>query len=149
MNTVPAIYCTSYCNKGHFLQDGVPAEHECFVLPPAALRAESEDKIAEACRLIAEAKPLRRHRGRKLVDPPRRLKKDRLDIRQMDGVDPNRPTLSERLRYLIEISGKSPTELSRATGVERCTIARFYSGQRSMHLDLADRLFAYLESIQS
>jgi hypothetical protein len=34
------VYCTSFCNKGHRLRDGLPVEHECYVLPTAALHAE-------------------------------------------------------------------------------------------------------------
>ena len=30
-------YVTSYCNFAHRLNDGKPVEHECAILPPAAL----------------------------------------------------------------------------------------------------------------
>lgn len=33
-------YCTSYCNHPHRVRDGYPIGHECYILPPAALRAE-------------------------------------------------------------------------------------------------------------
>ena len=50
---VCAIYLTSYCNHGHYLNDGKPVDHECHVLPPRALQLERE----------GAAKPLRTHRG--------------------------------------------------------------------------------------
>lgn len=56
------IFCTSYCNRGHKLKTGVPVEHECYVLPPRALKLEREEKYAEAIKAI-EARPLRRHSG--------------------------------------------------------------------------------------
>lgn len=54
------IYCTSYCNQGHRLSDGKPVQHECYVLPPAALQAERDGNTDEVIRLIQAAKPLRR-----------------------------------------------------------------------------------------
>ena len=33
-------YCTSFCNFAHRLRDGMPVNHECYVLNPAGLRAE-------------------------------------------------------------------------------------------------------------
>lgn len=47
-----AIYCTSYCNKGHRLSDGKPVEHECRIIPPAALRAEMEGRFEEAIEIL-------------------------------------------------------------------------------------------------
>jgi hypothetical protein len=57
------IWTTSYCNHAHRLADGVPIEHECYVLPPAALRAERINNFEEATRLLEAAKPMRVHRG--------------------------------------------------------------------------------------
>lgn len=54
---------TSYCNRGHRLKDGVPIDHECHVLPPAALRAECGGDVSTAIEIISDAKPLRQHRG--------------------------------------------------------------------------------------
>ena len=48
------IYCTSYCNFGHRLSDGKPVDHECYILPPAALEAEREDNYELACELISK-----------------------------------------------------------------------------------------------
>lgn len=56
------IYCTSFCNHGHRLTDGKPVDHECYIIPPAALAAERDDRIADAIALI-EASPRVRHRG--------------------------------------------------------------------------------------
>jgi len=57
-----AIYCTSYCNHGHRVDDGVPVEHECYVLPPAALAAEMEGDYERAQFLLAGTNK-RAHRG--------------------------------------------------------------------------------------
>jgi hypothetical protein len=37
------VYCTTYCNRGHRVKDGVPVGHECYVLPAEAVRREMED----------------------------------------------------------------------------------------------------------
>lgn len=50
------IYCTSYCNFGHYLDTGAPVGHECRRLPPAALKAEREGDFQLACELIAKAR---------------------------------------------------------------------------------------------
>lgn len=51
-------YVTTYCNFAHRLADGKPIEHECHILPPAALRAEMQGDTATAIELIQTAKPL-------------------------------------------------------------------------------------------
>lgn len=66
------IYCTSYCNHGHDTDDGVPVEHECYVLPPAALKAEMDGDF-ETARAGMERRPLRVHRGRKQSVYTRRI----------------------------------------------------------------------------
>ena len=33
-------YCTSFCNQTHRLHDGMPVNHECYVLNPKGLTAE-------------------------------------------------------------------------------------------------------------
>lgn len=60
-----AVYCTSYCNRGHDLATGKPIGHECHILPPAALQAEREGRASESIAAIERAKPLRTHRGLK------------------------------------------------------------------------------------
>lgn len=37
-----AYYCTSFCNFAHSLKTGRPIGHECYIIPPAALRIERE-----------------------------------------------------------------------------------------------------------
>lgn len=36
------VFCTTFCNKPHRLSDGVPLNHECYVLKPAGLRHERD-----------------------------------------------------------------------------------------------------------
>jgi len=38
------IYCTSFCNFGHYLDTGRPIGHECYIIPPRFLQMEREDK---------------------------------------------------------------------------------------------------------
>ncbi len=38
-----AVYCTSFCNHGHRLRDGMPVEHQCYRIPPNLLEAERQD----------------------------------------------------------------------------------------------------------
>lgn len=56
-------YVTSYCNKPHSEQSGKPIEHECYVLPPEAIRLEKAGDTDAAVRLLQSSAPLRRHRG--------------------------------------------------------------------------------------
>lgn len=58
-------YCTTYCNQSHTVDSGHPLNHECYILPPRALRLEMEGKFHEAIEAITHAKPLRAHRGTK------------------------------------------------------------------------------------
>ena len=54
----PYSYYSTYCNKGHRMRDGKPIEHECRIIPPAALWAEREldfDRASE----IMRSKPVR------------------------------------------------------------------------------------------
>ena len=44
-------YCTSFCNHSHHLSNGRPIGHECYVIPPALLRAE-RDLGAEAALVV-------------------------------------------------------------------------------------------------
>jgi hypothetical protein len=57
------IYCTSYCNQGHRLSDGKPVDHECIILPPKALQAERDGDYEGAIDILADASPLKPHRG--------------------------------------------------------------------------------------
>ena len=54
----PDIYMPTYCNKGHWLSTGQPIDHECVVLPPAALQAERDGNFDKAIEILA-SKPLR------------------------------------------------------------------------------------------
>ena len=57
------VYCTSYCNQGHRLSDGKPVGHECYVLPPEALRAECWGDTGKALEVLAGWVQRRSHRG--------------------------------------------------------------------------------------
>lgn len=52
---VIAFYVTTFCNKAHRMRDGKPVAHECYVLPPAALRAERDGDMRRAIELIQAA----------------------------------------------------------------------------------------------
>jgi hypothetical protein len=56
-------FCTSFCNHSHSTISGKPLGHECYVLPPHALRAERAGDIEEALRLMSASRPLRVHPG--------------------------------------------------------------------------------------
>lgn len=59
-----SFYVTTFCNHAHRLSDGKPLNHNCYVLPPAALQIERDGgDIDKAIALIQAAKPLREHRG--------------------------------------------------------------------------------------
>ena len=53
-------------------------------------------------------------------------------------------TLSDVLRRAIRESGEPYLRLEQETGVHRASISRFVSGERSLRLDVADKLAAYL-----
>ena len=61
-----AIYCTSYCNFGHRVRTGRPVGHECYVLPPAMLRAERDGDIERANKIL-HAHRARHGTGRTVV----------------------------------------------------------------------------------
>jgi hypothetical protein len=50
------IYCTTYCNQGHRVSDGKPVNHECRILPPAALVAEINGDYETAIALLSAEK---------------------------------------------------------------------------------------------
>lgn len=56
------IYCTSYCNQGHRVKDGMPVDHECRVIPPKALKAEIEGDVTKAIDIM-QTTPQRWSRG--------------------------------------------------------------------------------------
>lgn len=35
------VYCTTFCNQGHRVGDGLPVDHECYILNAAQLRNEA------------------------------------------------------------------------------------------------------------
>lgn len=51
--------------------------------------------------------------------------------------------ISDALRKAIAESRLTYTELERATGVKRASIMRFMRGERTLRLDMADKLAAY------
>jgi len=53
--------------------------------------------------------------------------------------------MTEVLRQAIVDSGLPLLTLSKKTGVERASIRRFVLGERSLRLDMADKLAAYFE----
>ena len=56
-------FVTTYCNKPHRLEDGKPIDHECYILPTAALHAERDGQIARAMIVLAHWKKRRVHKG--------------------------------------------------------------------------------------
>ncbi len=56
-----AVVVTTFCNRAHLL-DGRPLDHECFVLPPEALRAEDAEDYQSACDLL-NGRELKPHSG--------------------------------------------------------------------------------------
>jgi plasmid maintenance system antidote protein VapI len=54
------------------------------------------------------------------------------------------PTLSDRLRQAIQSAEQSRYEIGLAVGVAQSVLSRFVAGKRSITLDTADRLAAYL-----
>ena len=80
--TAHGIYVTSYCNKPHFLADGRPVEHECYVLPAAALVAERDGDIAKATDIMGRWTNRREHAG---VRMPKRTAKPKKTDAATDG----------------------------------------------------------------
>jgi hypothetical protein len=56
-------YVTSFCNFPHRLSDGKPINHECYILPTAALVAETQGRYQTAQDILSEWKNRRRHAG--------------------------------------------------------------------------------------
>ena len=47
-----AIYCTTFCNHGHYVDTGEPVDHECITIPPEALAAEMNGDFEGAISLM-------------------------------------------------------------------------------------------------
>jgi len=56
-------YVTTYCNFAHRLIDGQPIDHNCFVLPPAALMAERGGDVPKGVEILNLFTPLRESLG--------------------------------------------------------------------------------------
>jgi plasmid maintenance system antidote protein VapI len=57
----------------------------------------------------------------------------------------NKTPIADALRRMIAESGMSYSALERETGVARASVMRFISGERTLRLDMADRLAAFFE----
>ena len=51
--------------------------------------------------------------------------------------------IADALRQAVRDSGLSLQKLAEATGVERASLSRFVRGERTLRLDMADRLAVY------
>ena len=51
-SSIREIFLTSFCNHGHDVNTGRPIDHERYVLPPAALRAERDGDVEKAIRIF-------------------------------------------------------------------------------------------------
>jgi len=54
-------------------------------------------------------------------------------------------TITEVIRKAIVDSGLPLQQIADRTGVERASLSRFVRGERSLRLDMADRLATYFE----
>ncbi len=52
-------------------------------------------------------------------------------------------SITETLRQAIAESGMALQALANATGVERASLSRFVARERSLRLDMADKIAAY------
>lgn len=46
-------YVTTYCNRSHDVKTGKPIGHNCYILPPAAIRAEMRGDYDEANKILS------------------------------------------------------------------------------------------------
>jgi plasmid maintenance system antidote protein VapI len=53
-------------------------------------------------------------------------------------------TMTEVLRKAVLDTGLPLLQIAEAAGIERASLSRFVRGQRTLRLDMADRLAAYL-----
>jgi hypothetical protein len=58
-------YVSTYCNFAHDVATGKPIEHECRVIPPAALKLEMEGDYAGAQSILADTPARYMRRGMK------------------------------------------------------------------------------------
>lgn len=69
-----------------------------------------------------------------------------LTIGKMPKPKPRPPaTMSDVLRAAVAASGLTLAAIHEATGVQPASLSRFLRGERSMRLDLADKLAAYFD----
>jgi plasmid maintenance system antidote protein VapI len=54
-------------------------------------------------------------------------------------------SMSEILRQAVRDSGLPLLRIAQAAGVERASLSRFVRGERTLRLDMADRLAAYFK----
>lgn len=59
-------WVSTYCNFAHDLDTGEPIDHECHMIPPAALKAEMDGDFELAIEIMS-GKPMK-HRRRVRVD---------------------------------------------------------------------------------
>lgn len=53
---LPAAYASTYCNHPHSMTSGKPIAHECYHIPPAALRLERHGLFTEAIGIMESVK---------------------------------------------------------------------------------------------
>jgi hypothetical protein len=50
------IYCTTFCNFGHYVDTGRPIGHECYVLKPRDIKAEMNAKDGDDLSMLYKDK---------------------------------------------------------------------------------------------
>lgn len=70
-------YVTTYCNHAHCTVNGMPIDHECYVLPVEALQAERDGDYDKAIQILSES-TLRMHKGMVLMTDEDGIKRFRL-----------------------------------------------------------------------
>lgn len=58
-----SVYATTFCNKAHRIADGKPVDHECYILDPVVLDAETWNG-ANAALELAQKEGRKLHYGR-------------------------------------------------------------------------------------
>lgn len=53
---IPTSYASTYCNHAHSMASGKPLAHECYHIPPAALRLERHGLTTEAIAIMEATK---------------------------------------------------------------------------------------------
>ena len=56
-------YVTTFCNFAHRVSDGEPIDHECYVLPPEAIKAEMEGDYDKANEILSGGRLKKRRKG--------------------------------------------------------------------------------------